>query len=441
MNYARHPVENQELMAYLDGELAVERAADVAGHLNQCAECQGVADDFRVLSQQMLAWRLDPPSERLTEGVMAATENHAQEMAQPIRSGALRTEARKRHSFVGRWFWGLAGASLVLLLLVLGYPYKQGRLPSTLRPRMVSNVETGAYKPDPRDTRDLAGYDQLAKRKDALLLNDKEGVVGGTLKNEFAEVGKLDESGPPPATGPMIVRTAYLALVTKEFEKARTALEQILRQRRGYLAELAVTGQPGAGHVLNATLRLPADQLDAVLTEIKKLGRVTQESQGGQEVTQRYVDMSARLSNARTTEQRLIDVLQQRTGRVKDILAVEQEIARVRGEIEEMEAEKKSLEKQVSFATLRLQVSEEYKAQLDVAPPSTGTLLHNTLVGGVRRAVDGVLDLVLILFGYGPILLFWSLLLLWPARLIWRRLQFRWGSVGRRVDGEPGATA
>jgi uncharacterized protein DUF4349 len=168
---------------------------------------------------------------------------------------------------------------------------------------------------------------------------------------------------------------------------------------------------------------VPADQLDAALAEFKKLGRVEQESQGGEEVTQQYVDLNARLKNARSTEQRLVDVLRERTGKVKDILAVEEEIARVRGEIEQMEAESRTLEHQIRYAALELKLSEEYKAELEVAPPSTGRRLENSIIEGYRAAVDSVIGLVMILSSYGPTLILWLLLLFWPARFAWRRFR------------------
>jgi uncharacterized protein DUF4349 len=94
---------------------------------------------------------------------------------------------------------------------------------------------------------------------------------------------------------------------------------------------------------LVAALRVPADQLAPTVAEIKGLGRVEAESQGGEEVTSQYIGIDARLTNARNTEQRLTDLLRQRTGKLADVLAVELELGPVRGEIERMEAENKSL--------------------------------------------------------------------------------------------------
>src|SRR5205807_3939794 len=77
MNRSTHPVENEELMAYLDGELAVERARDVASHLEQCAECQALAADFRFVYQQMATWEAGPSPAGLAERVTAAAEAHS----------------------------------------------------------------------------------------------------------------------------------------------------------------------------------------------------------------------------------------------------------------------------------------------------------------------------------------------------------------------------
>lgn len=225
------------------------------------------------------------------------------------------------------------------------------------------------------------------------------------------------------ANGPMIIRSAQLSLITKEFDKARANLEGILKRHRGYVGELKAGGSTGSGRTLTATLRVPADQLDATLTEVKALGRVESESQSGQDVTSQYVDLQARLSNARNTEQRLTDLLRNRTGKLSDVLEVEQELDRVRGEIEQMEAERKNMSNQVSYATLNATIAEDYKAQLQVVPPSTSTRLSNAAIEGYRSMADGVVSLALFLLSTGPSLLLWGVVLFLPARFVWKKVR------------------
>ena len=221
----------------------------------------------------------------------------------------------------------------------------------------------------------------------------------------------------------MIVRSAQLSLTTKEFDKARAGVENTVKRHRGYVADLKVGGATGNGRTLTATLRVPADQLDATLAELKTLGRVESESQGGQDVTSEYVDLQARLANSRNTEKRLTELLAQRTGKLSDVLEVEQELDRVRGDIEQMEAQRKNMANQVTFATVNVSVSEDYRAQLQVVPPSTATRLSNAAVEGYRSMVDGVVSFALFVLSNGPSLLLWVALLFLPARFAWKRLR------------------
>src|SRR5262249_36179844 len=226
-------------------------------------------------------------------------------------------------------------------------------------------------------------------------------------------------------SGPMIIRTAELALTAPDFDQTRSKLEDILKHHHGYLGELSVSGAADAARTLSATVRVPADQLDVTIAELKKLGHVDSESQKGEEVSQQYVDLQARLANARTTEQTLLDILRHRTGKLSDVLAVEQEIASVREEIERMEAEKKSLEKQVAFSTLNMRVTEDYKQQVHVVPETTSRRIRNAAVDGYETMVAGLINVLLFLVSAGPSLLLWGAIFFFPARFAWKKWRSR----------------
>ena len=234
---------------------------------------------------------------------------------------------------------------------------------------------------------------------------------------------RLQNDNDVPATTPMIIRTAALAVTTKDFDKARAQVEDILKHHRGYIGSLNITAHPGAGRTLSASLRVPSPQLDGAIIELKALGRLDSESQNGEDVTSEYVDLNARLDNSRHTEQRLTDLLQNRTGKLSDVLSVENELARVRGEIESMEAERKTMANQVDFATLNLTLNEDYRAQLQVVPPSTSTRLINAAVEGYRNLTDGLMSVALFFLTSGPSLLLWAAILFIPTRFAWKRLR------------------
>jgi len=380
MNRTTHPVEQEELMAYFDGELSTERGAAVAAHLEQCTECQGLSADLRSVSQQLAGWQIEPASPGCAERVAAELREHRK---------ANRDQEELAPHHMRNWVLGLVGVAAALMVIFAI------SVPNLLKSRQAANQVTYQYSRAARQDQARAG-----------------GGGGGSEPAETLE-----------PTGPMIIRTASLTLIAKDFDKVRAEAEAVIQRHHGYSAQLSVTGEGGAGRALTATYRLPADQLDATFNELKQLARVTQESQGGEEVTRRYVDLVARLANARNTEQRLNEVLRQNTGRITDILAVEKEVSRVRGEIETMEAERKNLQNQVQYATLELKLSEEYKAQIEVPAPSTGTQIHNAFVDGLRSLYENALGVLLFFLSYGPPLLFWTAILFFPARFAWRKVR------------------
>jgi hypothetical protein len=148
---------------------------------------------------------------------------------------------------------------------------------------------------------------------------------------------------------------------------------------------------------------------------------VQNESQSGEEVTQQHTDLVARLKNSRETESRLQAILEQRTGKVADILEVEEQIERVRGEIESMEADQKALEHRVDFASVDLQINEEYKAQFNPPATSASTRMHNAFIAGIDNAGATLLGFVLFFEEDGPVILIWLAILALPAFFIWRR--------------------
>jgi len=395
-------------MAYLDGELSVDRAALVATHVEQCAECRAWVAESRDLSDRLTAWQVEPAPLSLTERVTAAIP--AGELKPQATEMLLPSRPRFPQFALPRWVWGTACVACLFLLIAAV------SIPNLLRSRMAAN----------RATQATLGKMQEYQPGASQTVNSGPGEANryqGWLANNQPQHGSSGEGeAGPPIAGPMIVRTASLTLLTKDFDKTRAALEEVVRRHRGYSAQLTAGSESGSARTLSATFRVPADQLDAAIGEIKQLAHIERESQGGEEVTEQYIDLTARLSNARRTEQTLLDVLEKRTGRLSDVLAVEQELARVREEIERMEGELKSLQNRVSFATLQVELREEYKEQLEIAP-SLGRRLGNAVVEGFRAAADSLVALVLFLLSVGPFLLLWALILFWPARFVWRRVR------------------
>jgi len=230
----------------------------------------------------------------------------------------------------------------------------------------------------------------------------------------------------PPA--PMIARRVNLSIVVKDFSVARASVDNILARHRGYAADLISLTADNAPRNFQASLRIPAPELDSAVADLKALGRLEDESQSGEEVTRQHADLVERLKTARDTEERFRTILLQRTGKASEILQVEEGIARVRGEIESMEAQQKDLEHRVDFAAVDLHFADEYQARFDSSSASVSNRMRNAFIAGLRNAAATLLGIVLFFEEYGPVLLIWMVILGLPVLFLvrrYRRMQSR----------------
>ena len=72
MSTNRYPIEQEELMAYLDGELPADQATEVLSHMELCPECQTFVAEFRGVSQELMAWEVESPEVGISSVINAA---------------------------------------------------------------------------------------------------------------------------------------------------------------------------------------------------------------------------------------------------------------------------------------------------------------------------------------------------------------------------------
>lgn len=416
MNRVMHEIEPEEVMAYLDGELEASRASEVAAHLASCAECVALTADLRGVSGQLLRWEI-PQAPATTSTIDAAQTEAGHRVRNVARAGQNPTGVWKRF-VAGRWQWRLAFAC-VLVLGIGGFFMQVSR---TRQHAFLASRTTGLsdYIGKATSANPVFPPNGLSSNEIAQLQQQREQEAMSESLERDGDTTLAQTPAPAPPSAPMIARTAAIALVVTKLDDSHAALEKLLVRHHGFASDMTVDKSNASSPSLSATLQVPSSELDSVLAELRGLGRVTTESQGGEDVSDQHVDLTARLHNARETEQRLLEILRTRTGKVGDVLAVEEQISQTRGQIEQMEAQLENLDKRVSYASIKLQMGEEYK---EPAGASNGVVLRlrNSIVGGYRDAVDSLIALVALLFSAGPTLLLWGALLFWPARAIWRR--------------------
>ena len=400
MRTENHPIDHEQVMAYLDGELAPGEAARVAAHLDHCADCAELATSLQHVSARLVDWRVEPARPQLTEIIREATrEGEIQE-----RLGSRSVERTGRFDvsklFRRPWIWAPVGLAVLIMIVVVSLTNQMGSRAQLVAPR------------PPND----------------FMIAPPASAGAPADKSELIPPGSPPPPPPPvqeSAAGPMIARTAALSVTVKDLSAARSSMEKTMIALQGYVTSLNLSTEKDSPRSLKAVLAVPSPQYDAALAQLRALGRVAQEQQSSEEVSAQVVDLNARLKNARDTESRLAEILRERTGKIGDVLEVEREIARVRGEIEGMEAEQKHLNRRIAFASIDLDLTEEYSAPLGGEAFGARRQMRNALVEGYHSAAAGLLTVCVFLLSVGPSFILWTLLLVWPGIWAWRRWRAR----------------
>jgi len=207
MNETNHPLEQEEPMAYLDGELPTDRAATATTHLERCGDCQSVAADFQGVSRRLRAWQIESLGAGIGEGLATTLDERVR------RPKKARTWRALLGGRLSPWGLRLAGVLAALLLVVT----------LVLRLQMA---------PFPQ-------YERVSMR--------------AQLQAPPARTGQpstaMDTGDVVRTAIPMIARTSQLTLTTTEFNKTRSGLEDILERHSGYVGQLNTSAPTGAGRV------------------------------------------------------------------------------------------------------------------------------------------------------------------------------------------------
>jgi hypothetical protein len=186
-------------------------------------------------------------------------------------------------------------------------------------------------------------------------------ALAGTVSGQGSSASaSLSQFGPGTPSGipAMLVRTGHASLQVDSLDVALAHIRAGAQRVGGYVAGTQLTGGEVQRREATVQLRVPSARFDEVVAGLSPLGKVENLTVETQDVGEEYADIEARIANARKLEQRLIDLLANRTGKLSDVLTVERELARVREDIERMEGRMRYLANRASFSSLTLAVHE-----------------------------------------------------------------------------------
>ena len=233
----------------------------------------------------------------------------------------------------------------------------------------------------------------------------------------------LDRTGvPAEPVERKIIRNADITIEVASTTDAQHRVTSIAESHGGFVvtseAKQRESADPSQRSVdIKLVVRVPSTEFGLALEEIKKLATNTpQEQVSGQDVTEEFIDLEARIKSQKALEVQFLGIMRQAT-KVEDALEVQRQLAEVRTEIERLEGRKRFLENRASLSTITVQIQAP-KPILAVTGTTFGQDLREAFSESIGVASDIVLFLIRFLIVMTPVALF----VLLPAGLAIRFL-------------------
>lgn len=394
-------VSMEQLSLYIDDMLEDVQRISVEEHLKVCPECRDRVEGLRAM----------------VEGCRMLNELEPPDYLTPMIMGAIRKESRKTS---GRWAiprWAknikvvsVAAAALLMLAVVgtvlpdafdsfMGMKKSASTMDQAVSPAAGPDTAEAEYAIMGNAGMGIApSYDagKAEMQRSAPYSMGSDGAENQLFATAKATDDMIKEQSLPDAR--KIIMNSELSIEVESFDDSFNEIQRMTEQSRGFIqSSNSYVRSSGVGDDIkefkegHITLRIPSSEFNTVLSGVKKLGKVINSSVSGSDITKQYVDTEARLRSKEIQQERLLDILG-RAEKVEDILRVEEELNRVRTEIEMYASQISNWDNLVQYSTINIYMREVEPKDKQVNPPGLVSL-WNRIKGGFITTTNWLLDL------------------------------------------------
>jgi hypothetical protein len=243
---------------------------------------------------------------------------------------------------------------------------------------------------------------------------DRDATASGSAPAEVAAQAAPAVGGAqlPSASRAMRV-TTDMSLAVDDVDGTVSTLRSAIADAGGYVSDAKISGA-GTFKLAFLELKVPTDKLGSFRDTIAAAGTIESEVTKAEDVTEQRADLKARVRNAKAQEKRLLELLSDRTGNLADVIAAEKSLAEVREQVERLEAQDVTLDRQIAFATVKLKLSRERA----IEPAGAGDRIGGAFSRGVTLAGQALVGTAIAVGVAGPTLLLLAALAYLMFRLV-----------------------
>jgi len=260
-----------------------------------------------------------------------------------------------------------------------------------------------------------SSYSQVGLSAPATAFSDSSSFKGGLDSLFNPQIVAVQDRAPASSestvsegelTQRKVIKNGNLTLLVKKAEEVAESIKQLASRLDGFVSNSRVYEVVDGIKSGTVTIRVPADNFDQAIAEIKQLSvKVESENISASDVTEQFVDLEARLRNLRAQEQQFLKILDQ-ADTVEDTLKVVQQLNNVRAQIELLQGQLQFLERQVDMSTITTSLTSE--ADVEVfgirwRPLFIVKQAFRDMLQGLTGYVNGIVKLIFRL----PVILLW----------------------------------
>jgi hypothetical protein len=280
-----------------------------------------------------------------------------------------------------------------------------------------------------------------ATPKNSVVSSDAFAAMAGSPQPQDRAAAPVDAQSQVDATrqtpaqsARKIIYEGRIDLKVDSLASTQQAVLRLVDEHGGFLSDSDQSSLTDAQPHASWKVRVPVDRFRPLVAAVARLGEVRQNRVSSQDVTEEFFDVEARIRNKQEEEKRLLKILSDVTGKLKDILEIERELSRVRGEVERVQGRLRFLANQTELSTLTIDATEWKDYQPPIAPTFV-TVMGRTFFDSIENLTTlgkGVLLFLIAITPWLPFIVVGSLVLRWLIRWL-----SRWGRVPIEVRLRP----
>jgi hypothetical protein len=261
------------------------------------------------------------------------------------------------------------------------------------------------------DDESAAGESSDMRSADGLL-EEREGgggenVAMGSTDDMGSSAAPADRSAMEiPSIGPSVIKTADLDLEVEHdgFQDAFQAVVNISQAKGGFVLSSQTSGNESRSGSI--TVRIPEENFESALSQINELGDITDKRVSGEDVSQEFIDLDARLRNLTAQEAVMLDLMGE-ANTIQGTIRVQNQLTGIQLEIERIRGRLRYLQDQTALSTITVDMTETgvvapkeagtIERAWDVARETTGAIVSGVLIGGAALVPIAIVLLVVLL--------------------------------------------